>query len=218
MTRDETVQHAVDTSRDKRTRRLMYGLGVGLVLSIIFTMGAVWLAWDAKQAQVNAGATLADRVQAACSRGEIDATLCQQADETQKEIAEGPPGPPGAQGKPGPPGEDGEDGKVGPRGPQGSTGPKGDTGNTGATGAAGTDGVDGVDGQPGADGSSGPMGPAGKPGADGADGADGEDAYPFTFTFQYTTRSGQVFTCDIVFNSGGQQSPQPAICSRLPEA
>lgn len=210
MTRDETIQHAVDNSRDARTRRLLWVFGVGLIASLLFTFGAIWFAWDAKQDQVQAGATLANRVQAACSRGEIDAALCQQADDTEKEISEGPPGPPGAQGEPGPPGDDGKDGKVGPRGPQGPQGEQG------APGTDGLPGADGLNGAPGSDGSDGPAGPKGDKGDPGTPGEDGQDAFPFTFTFQYVTQTGRTFNCKISFNDAGSQSPTPAVCTAAP--
>lgn len=216
MTRDETVQHAVDNSHDKRTRRLLYVFGAGLIVSLLFTGGAIWFAWAAKQAQVDAGAAVVASVLDGCSRGEFEAEICKQADNAEEEIKEGPPGPPGTPGEPGPPGQDGKDGKVGPRGPQGPRGPKGDTGELGATGATGSEG------QPGTDGSPGPVGPKGDTGAKGdkgdigdtgPQGEPGPDAYPFTFTFQYTTQSGRTFSCDIIFNDEGEQSPRPAVCT-----
>ena len=216
MTRDEIVRHAVHDSRDPKTRRLLWGFSLAAIIFFVVTLVFAWQIWALKQDQVDAGSSVISRVQAECAQGQVDADICDLADDAEKEIQEGPPGPPGAQGDPGPAGPAGEPGE------DGSDGPRGKTGATGATGAQGEPGEAGSPGPAGPQGPMGPIGPSGAPGAQGEPGPAGEkgdkgdpgpDAYPFEFTFEFTTPNGRTYDCSIVFNDDGDQA-QPALCSR----
>lgn len=219
MTRDEIVQHAVHNSRDTKTRRLLWGFGIAAALFFIFTIVFAWQIWALKQAQVDAGSSVIARLQAECARGQVDASLCKQAEDAEQEMKEGPQGPPGAQGEPGPPGpagEPGEDGSDGTDGRDGATGAQGEPGEAGSPGPAGPQGPMGPigpSGAPGAQGEPGPAGKRGEPGPAGPSGSPGPDAYPFEFTFEFTTKAGQTFDCTIVFDGEGDQV-QPAECQR----
>lgn len=207
MTRDEIVQHAVRNSRDKKTRRLLWGFGAAAVLFFLSTVFFTWQIWALKQNQVDAGSSVIARVKAECAQGDVDYELCNLADDAEKEIKTGPPGPPGAKGDPGPAGPAGEDGSPGPAGPQG------EPGEAGSPGPAGPQGPVGPVGPSGAPGAQGEPGPAGQKGERGPTGATGPDAYPFQFTFQFTTKAGRTFDCVIVFDDSGKQA-QPAQCER----
>lgn len=134
-------------------------------------------------------------------------SLCLAAASLAKEAeAEPLPGPEGPPGPPGPPGKDST--VPGPEGPQGLDG------EDGQPGAPGSPGADGQDGAPGEKGEKGDPGEPGAPGSPGADGKDGKSAYPFKFTFEFTTIANRVFSCTVDFNDQGEQSPEPAICTR----
>lgn len=188
MTEDEygdTVKRAVKGSRDSRSRILLAVSIAGVALGVLGIMAAIWIGWDLKQQQVEAGASLADRVQAACKQGEIEAALCRQADDVEDTVKEGPQGPPGATGEPGPPGVAGKDGKVGPKGEEG------DPGVDGTDGGPGLSGADGQNGVPGKDGSPGPQGPPGEKGEPGEKGDTGDSVVRCTeetdgtYTFEF---------------------------------
>lgn len=215
MTRDEIVRHAVHDSRDPKTRRLLWGFSLAAIIFFVVTLVFAWQIWALKQDQVDAGSSVISRVQAECAQGQVDADICDLADDAEKEIQEGPPGPPGAQGDPGPAGPAGEPGEDGPRGKTGATGAQGEPGEAGSPGPAGPEGPMGPIGPSGAPGAQGEPGPAGKKGESGPagpSGSPGDDAYPFQFTFEFTTR-GRTFDCTIVFDGAGDQV-RPAACER----
>lgn len=139
-------------------------------------------------------------------------SLCEAAASLAQDAKTDPlPGPSGAPGTPG------KDSTV--------PGPPGASGSPGAPGADSTvPGPPGATGPPGKDSTiPGPPGPSGPPGADstvagppgpmGSTGPAGEDAFPFTFTFAYETRSGRIYDCVVSFTENGEQSPMPAPCT-----
>lgn len=96
----------------------------------------------------------------------------------------GRPGPKGATGARGATGAAGQQGAVGATGSAGSTGA---TGATGAVGATGATGARGATGPPGPQGATGAVGATGPQGPIGPAGPTGKSAFPFMFTFTFST-------------------------------
>lgn len=116
MGRQEIIDDAVKSSRDRRTRTLMLLLGALAILGLVTAAVAVWIALDTKQKQVQAGNQLANQVHDACKDGTIKAastgSLCEKAKDVEKVTGE--QGPRGAQGAQGAQGEPGATGAQGP--------------------------------------------------------------------------------------------------------
>lgn len=151
MTEDEQrmTRRAVREARDRPTRIVLWVAASVTVAAIVVGFVLLWVLLVASQKSSNEGVTLAQQVQAACDRGEIDAAICKQADDTEEAAEAAPEGVPGAEGKPG------------PEGPEGSPGPSGKPGPSGRPGRDGEDGADGADSTV-----AGPSGATGSPGAD----------------------------------------------------
>jgi len=189
--RDELQAQAATRGKDHNSRRLLLLLSIVLVLSLITCgIGGVLL-WNEKQAQALAGKDLAIKVQQACVDPALAndlGKLCSEAERVEEKIKAGPQGPPGI---------------AGPQGPSGSDGVDGADGADGKNGKNGRDGVDGVDGEDGAPGPAGPAGPSGQDGKDGQDGQPGQDAFPMSWTFEFSPNPAQKynFLCTLIHPS-----------------
>jgi len=224
---EELINQSARDGRDARTRRLILGLAVGLVISLLLLGWAVASYVAEKDSQAQAGADVASTVIAACKDDEAKEQLkqlgisCGDAEKVVDEVKAGPQGIPGIQG---PQGEQGPQGNTGPKGDKGEKGDTGDEGSEGLTGAQGSEGLQGPMGVPGPQGekgetgAQGPQGEVGPQGPTGPQGEEGEDAYPFVFTFLFTTPSAvpgqpeRTYRCEIAYNADGVQSPEPAQC------
>jgi hypothetical protein len=217
-TEKQMTRRAMRDARDPKTRRMLWASGVVTLLAVVAAFVAGWSLLVSSQKSANEGVTLAQQVQAACDRGEIDAAICQQADDTEKAAEDAPVGIPGAQGEPGPqgiqgePGVDGMDGSPGPRGPRGERGEDGsDSLVPGPAGASGAPGADST--------VAGPQGEKGEPGPAGTDGADGKNGRGVqsiectsgsgTFIFHYDDGTTQEVSCapDPIEPDQGEGSP-----------
>lgn len=165
MENSEIKQEAFDASKDKKTRRWLFGLALLGVLSFVAMVGSAYLIFAGQEEQVIAGSNLADQVDQACddlSFAREYPELCDRATDVKEIISEGPrgiPGIPGAEGPPGPPGQSivgprGQDGQsiVGPPGPRGRdgrsiVGPEGPPGES-ITGPEGNEGAAGENATP----------------------------------------------------------------------
>lgn len=227
--KQHVVDHALANSRDRRTHRWLTAFRLGLVLCIL-ALGVLvlllFLRMDAKDKDTLA---LIRQVQAQCDSGAFRGSICGTADDLEKDVKSDPVVVPVA-GRDGADGKDGSDGKDGKPGSDGSDGADG---TDGSDGADGTDGVNGLNGMSAyeiavAQGFQGTQeewvaslrGKDGTNGTDGADGADGDDAWPFQFSYTFTNRAGQTWTCTIEIGENGVQTNQPAQCTSedpLPE-
>lgn len=213
MTEEEqkVVRTAVLGSHDDKTRRIRWVAIAVVILGLLGFGVSGWIVYASTLNAANQGAELADTVQDECSQGVRSGDSCEQAKDTEKAVKDAPvvtavKGEKGDKGEPGEPGEDGTDGKDGARGEPGEPG---EDGSPGPAGPQGPMGPIGPSGAPGAQGEPGPAGEKGKPGPSGSP---GPDAYPFQFTFQFTTQAGRTFDCAIVFNDAGEQA-RPAVCT-----
>lgn len=219
MTEDEQViRTALRGSHDNKTRRIRW---VGIVLAVLGLVAfgiSGWIVYASTRHAANEGAITAGQVKAACAQGELEGEICAQAKKTEKAVEDAPAvtavvGPQGEPGPPGPAGEPGEDGSDGADGKDGADGRNGIDGKDGAAGAQGEPGEAGSPGPAGPEGPMGPIGPSGPPGAQGSAGPAGDSAYPFQFTFSFTTQNGRTFDCTVEFDSEGGQA-RPALCTR----
>lgn len=226
MTDDEVVetavQHAVDNSRDKKTRLWLNAFRIGLVLCVI-ALGILVLLLFMRQADRDQRTSeLVREILTECDNGQVTTSTCNKAEDVKKDVESSPVvilGSPGPEGKEGP---KGEEGKQGPKGDEGKRGPQGKEGPKGEDAVA----VDGNDGDDGASayelavgtGFQGTLeewlaslkGPKGDS-IEGPRGADGDDAWPFSFVITFETRSGRVYDCPIEIGQGGQQT-NPSTC------
>lgn len=150
------------TSRILIVVLFLIATGLGIVLTFTATDER-----DRADANAETLLTLSDQIQAACAAGTIPtqyANICQEANDAEREVIQGPQGAQGLPGSQGPQGIPGNEGPQGPQGIQGDQGPQGIPGVQGPQGLPGQDGQDGNDGQNGNDGAQGPQGIPGAPG------------------------------------------------------
>lgn len=208
----EARQHAAEVSREVGLRRLKLGLFIGAAVAVAVALGAAAATYFGQQEDINAGVSLADQVAAACTAGAIEdpaarKRLCEQAEEVQATVKEGPQGIAGVDGADGVNGVDGAPGSPGASGRPGRDGKNGEDGEDGEDGAAGASGAPGSDSTvPGS------PGPSGAPGADGSDGADGRGVASVectsgtgSFTFHYTDGTTETVEC-----SPADPAPEPS--------
>jgi hypothetical protein len=230
----EMADEAVQGSRNTGVRRLIWGLVVITLISLLVGLVAIGITLSNYYSLNKESLGLARQVQAECDRGEVKASICAKADKVEKRATEAPdpipvPGIPGPSGKPGEPGASGKPGVPGKPGPSGKPG---------------EDGEDADPAEPGQDGSPGAVGASGAPGAsayelavgtgfqgtledwlaslkgekgDSIQGEPGEDAWPFSFEFAFTSRVGQEYTCLIEIGEDGTQTNSPAACQAVEE-
>lgn len=197
-TEQQVTQQAVRESRDRPTRMALWVAASVTVVAVVVAFLAGWMMLVASQKSSNEGVTLAQQVQAACDRGEIDAAICKQADDTERAAEDAPGGIPGEPGKPGPPGVEGSPGPSGKPGQPGKPGPSGRPGVPGADSTV--PGPTGVAGSPGAD--STVPGPKGEQGDKGEKGDTGRGVQSIEctggsgdFVFHYDDGTSQEVTC-----------------------
>lgn len=180
--RNEMVHSAAQQGKDPSSRKLLLWLGITTVLSVVAALIGGYLLWNEKQRQADAGLALAVQVQKSCKDPDKVVqlgSLCSKAQKVEQTITAGPQGPPGVNGKNGVDGVDGVNGQ---------------DGAPGVNGKNGRNGTNGVDGKDGAPGPAGPAGPAGKDGTDGTNGTDGKDAFPMSWTFQFSPNPAQQYS------------------------
>lgn len=215
------VEHAVTHSRDKRTHRWLQITRIGQIVGLLVLGVLVALLFIRQADRDKTALELVEQVQEGCDSGEFEGSICNKADDVEKDVkSDEVPVPTVVNVK----GEKGDEGKRGPKGNDGKRGPKGDEGEPGQ---AGRDAVDGKDGQHGTNGLSayelavgtGFQGTledwlASLKGQKGESikGEDGEDAWPFNFAFMFETRTGRVFTCPIQIGEDGSQTNAPSRC------
>lgn len=190
-TRDRIIGDAVASSKDVFNRRILVGLGIIALVSLLVALTASVIAYRTVQQAAQDGQDLAGQIQAECEdpNGEVSpgATLCAESqeliDNAPPAVEKGDPGEPGVPGAPGSPGPQGPQGVPGQAAPMISA--------TQVLGAVATycatrNECKGEDATPtqvvravalycNARGEcAGPVGAAGRPGQDGATGAQGE--------------------------------------------
>lgn len=221
------VAHAVTHSRDKRTHRWLQITRIGQIVGLLVLGVLVALLFIRQADRDKTALELVEQVQEGCDSGEFEGSICNKADDVEKDVkSDEVPVPTVVNVK----GEDGAKGEEGKPGPRGKPGPKGDEGKPGRPGR---DAVDGTNGHDGVDGTNGLSayelavgtgfqgtledwlaslkGQKGEPG-ESIEGPKGEDAWPFNFAFTFETRTGRVFTCPIQIGEDGSQTNAPSKC------
>lgn len=221
------VAHAVTHSRDKRTHRWLQITRIGQIVGLLVLGVLVALLFIRQADRDKTALELVEQVQEGCDSGEFEGSICNKADDVEKDVkSDEVPVPTVVNVK----GEDGKPGKRGLKGDDGKPGKPGQDGSDGEPGRPGRDAVDGTDGHDGVDGTNGlsayelAVGTGfqgtledwltslkGEPG-ESIEGPKGEDAWPFNFAFTFETRTGRVFTCPIQIGEDGSQTNAPSKC------
>lgn len=215
------VAHAVTHSRDKRTHRWLQITRIGQIVGLLVLGVLVALLFIRQADRDKTALELVEQVQEGCDSGEFEGSICNKADDVEKDVkSDEVPVPTVVNVK----GEDGAKGEEGKPGPRGKPGPKGDEGKPGRPGRDAVDGTDGHDGTNGLSAYELAVGTgfqgtledwlASLKGQKGESikGEDGEDAWPFNFAFTFETRTGRVFTCPIQIGEDGSQTNAPSKC------
>lgn len=230
MTDDEIAQHAVTHavahSRDVKTHRWLVVTRVVVILSILTLGVLVGLLFLRQEARDQDALELVKQVQAQCDTGAFKGSICDKADDLEKDVKTEQvpvPGQPGASGSPGKTGPSGAPGKTGPSGAPGKVGPSGPPGES----IKGDKG-DSVKGEPGLSAYQ-IAAASGFPGTEAEwlaslkgekgesiQGPKGEDAWPFRFVFTFQTRTGRTFDCPIEIGENGQQANSGTCAAREP--
>lgn len=216
------VEHAVTHSRDRSTHRWLQITRVGQIVGLLVLGVLVALLFIRQADRDKTALELVEQIQEGCDRGEVKASICDKADDVEKDVksSDVPPVTVVA-------GRDGTDGQDGRDGKPGRDGKDGKPGRDGTNALPVVDGTDGRDGQDGTNGlsayelavGSGFQGTIedwlaslrGEPG-ESIKGEDGADAWPFNFAFTFETRTGRVFTCPIQIGEDGSQTNAPSQC------